>query len=89
MFILALLPHFRGELRAADAAPKTPSVWEREYATGDWSGMRTLLADHGVIFNFTYAADPIAFVSGGIKRGALYNGFLDLGTDIDLEKLAG
>ena len=51
--------------------------------------MRTLLADHGVIFNFTYAADPIGVVSGGIKRGVFYNGFLDLGTDIDLEKLAG
>ena len=88
-FILVLLPHFCGEVRAADAAPKTPPLWEGEYATGDWSGMRTLLADHGVIFNFTYVGDPIGVVSGGIKRGVFYNGFLDLGTDIDLEKLAG
>lgn len=64
-------------------------MWEREYATGDWGGLRTSLAARGIIFNFTYAADPIGVVSGGIKRGVLYNGFLDLGTDIDLEKLAG
>ncbi len=88
-FFLVLLPHFRGGLRAADAGPKTPPLWEREYATGDWNGMRTLLAEHGVIFNFTYAADPIGVVSGGIRRGVFYNGFFDLGTDIDLEKLAG
>ena len=87
--ILVLLAPFRGELRAGDAAPKAESMWEREYATGDWGGLRKRLAERGVVFNFTYAADPIGVVSGGIKRGAFYNGFLDLGTDIDLEKFAG
>src|SRR5205809_1019276 len=61
------------ELRAGDAmpalTPKMQSLWEQEYATGDWGGLRTSLADHGVVFNFTYAADPIGVVSGGIKRG--------------------
>ncbi len=91
--ILVLLAPFRGDLRAGDAVPASPpkaeSMWEREYATGDWGGLRRRLAERGVIFNFTYAADPIGVVSGGIQRGAFYNGFLDLGTDIDLEKLAG
>ena len=91
--ILVLLSLSGVELRAGDAlsapALKTESIWEREYATGDWGGLRTLLADRGVLFNFTYAADGIGVVSGGIKRGVLYNGFLDLGTDIDLEKLVG
>ena len=32
-------------------------MWEREYDTGDWGGLRTSLADRGVIFNFTYTAD--------------------------------
>ena len=91
--ILVLLSLSGASLRAGDAvpalAPKMQSIWEREYATGDWGGLRTTLADRGVLFNFTYAADPIGVVSGGIKRGAFYNGFLDLGTDIDLEKLIG
>ena len=81
------------ELHAGDAAPVLPPkmqpLWEQEYATGDWGGLRTRLANRGVVFNFTYAADPIGVVSGGIKRGVFYNGFLDLGTDIDLEKLVG
>jgi porin len=91
--VLVLLPLSNGRLRAGDAAPvltpKMQSMWEREYATGDWGGLRTALADRGVIFNFTYAADPIGIISGGLKRGVLYNGFLDLGSDIDLEKLVG
>ena len=90
---LALLSLSGARLLAGDAVPtltpKIQSMWEREYATGDWGGLRTALADRGVVFNFTYAADPIGVVSGGIKRGVFYNGFLDLGTDIDLEKLVG
>ena len=90
---LVLLTLSAATLRAGDAVPaltpKIQSMWEREYATGDWGGLRTALADRGVIFNFTYTADPIGVVSGGIKRGVLYNGILDLGTDIDLEKLVG
>ena len=80
-------------MRAGDAVPgRTPemqSMWEREYATGNWGGLRATLAKRGVLFNFTYAADGFGVVSGGLKRGVLYNGLLDLGTDIDLEKLAG
>ena len=92
-FVLLLIAFSGATLRAGDAepalTPKMQSMWEREYATGDWGGLRTSLADRGVIFNFTYAADPIGVVSGGIKRGVFYNGFLDLGTDIDLDKLVG
>ena len=92
--VIPVLLSLSGEsLRSADAAPLLPprmqSLWAQEYATGDWGGLRTALADRGVVFNFTYAADPIGVVSGGIRRGVLYNGFLDLGTDIDLEKLVG
>jgi porin len=80
-------------MRAGDdvpkLAPKVQPTEEQEYATGEWGGLRTTLADRGVVFNFTYTADGFGVVSGGIRRGVLYNGLLDLGTDIDLEKLAG
>ena len=92
-FILVLLAPFHGDLRAGNDAPvfaqKTESIWEREYATGDWGGLRQQLEKRGVVFNFTYAADPIGVVSGGLQHGVLYNGLLDLGADIDLEKLVG
>ena len=91
--LLVLLPLCDATLHAGDTVPAlTPrlqSRWEREDATGDWGGMRPSLTDRGVIFNFTYTADGLGVVSGGLKRGVLYNGILDLGTDIDLEKLVG
>jgi carbohydrate-selective porin OprB len=91
--LLGLLSLSPEELQASDAvstlSPKTQSLWQREYATGDWGGQRTLLSDRGVLFNFTYVADALSVVSGGIKRGTFYNGLLDLGTDIDFEKLVG
>lgn len=47
------------------------------------------MADWGVQFSGTYIAETLGNVSGGIRRGAIYTGRLDLGTDIDLEKLVG
>jgi porin len=90
---LVLLSLAGEELRAGDAPasmlPKIPIIWEQDYTTGDWGGLRSSLEARGVLFNFTYVADGFGVVAGGIKRGAFYNGFLDLGTDIDLEKLVG
>ena len=77
---LAFLAGLCGAVQASD--PPVTAV------PGD-ATWRKRLEDRGVVFNFTYAADGFAVVSGGIKRGVFYNGILDLGTDIDLEKLAG
>lgn len=59
---------------AADATQKDP---------------REVLVDWGVQFTATYIAETLGNVSGGIRRGTIYTGRLDLGTDIDLEKLVG
>ena len=50
---------------------------------------RQALADAGIQFGITYIAEGLANVSGGIRTGAIYTGRLDLGTTIDLEKVAG
>ena len=52
----------------------------------DW---RDTLADKGLAFGATYITDNIANVSGGIKRGGIHFGRLDLGVDADFEKLFG
>jgi len=92
-FIFALLPFPKQKLHASESAPPSSSkgqlIWAREYAAGDWGGLRRTLSDHGVLFNFTYAADVIGVASGGIRRGTFYNGLLDLGAEIDSEKLVG
>lgn len=50
---------------------------------------REMLADWGVQFNATYIAEVFGNVSGGVRRGSTYTGRLDLGADIDLEKIVG
>ncbi|QOG19368.1 MULTISPECIES: carbohydrate porin [Bradyrhizobium] len=47
------------------------------------------LANKGLNFGATYIADNIANVSGGVKRGAIHFGRLDLSIDADLDKLVG
>jgi porin len=71
------LPIARGdevEPARAASAPKDP---------------REALADAGIQFSMTYIGEALANVSGGIRTGAIYTGRLDLGTTIDLEKVAG
>ncbi len=60
-----------------------------EMLTGDWGGIRTVLSKKGMEFSMTYTAEVYGNPVGGAKRGAVFNGLLDLGLDIDLEKFAG
>ncbi len=50
---------------------------------------REILADWGVQFNAIYIAEVFDNASGGIRRGSIYTGRLDLGVDVDLEKIIG
>nr|WP_245329038.1 carbohydrate porin [Bradyrhizobium centrolobii] len=47
------------------------------------------LANKGLNFGATYIADNIGNVSGGVARGAIHFGRLDISVDADLEKLVG
>ncbi|WP_424629993.1 carbohydrate porin [Bradyrhizobium sp. SYSU BS000235] len=50
---------------------------------------REILADWGVQFNATYIAEVFGNPTGGVRRGTIYTGRLDLGMDVDLEKVIG
>src|SRR6476660_1880078 len=47
------------------------------------------LQKFGIKFAATYIGDTLGNVSGGIKRGAVYEGRLNLAVDVDLQKLVG
>ena len=47
------------------------------------------LADHGVYIVAKNLSDEIATVSGGAKQGLSYQGFTQLGFDLDMERIAG
>ena len=61
---------------------------------GDWrdGGLKALnerLDDWGVAFSAAYIGEALGNASGGIRRGTIYDGRLDLGVDVDLERAVG
>jgi porin len=62
---------------------------EQDYLFGTWGGARTWLQDHGVDFEFVYFGAWPNNLSGGIKRGSVYEGTLMALLDLDSEKLLG
>ena len=56
--------------------------------SGNWGGARSRLADKGIDFTLAYIGGFHSNVAGGIKKGSAYNGQMNLGLDIDFEKLS-
>ena len=63
--------------------------WQRDRLSGDWGGSRTYLAEKGIEVGIAYIGETMSVVSGGLRRGAAYEGRLDLVVDTDLERLIG
>ena len=74
---------------ASPATPMTPSIQGSLGAYGDPGGIRAVLDAKGIDYNFTYIGEVLGNATGGAKRGATYEGRLDLQGDVDLERLAG
>lgn len=60
-----------------------------ETLTGDWGSARSRMAERGLDVRLTYTADVMGNVAGGIRRGWTYQGLLELGFDLDLERAMG
>jgi porin len=72
--------------RADDTAP--PSYAETTF-TGDWHGYRNWLRDQGVTFTMSQTSDVLGNISGGLRRGAAYDGVFQLQGDFDMGRLTG
>ncbi len=85
---LALLP-----LMAAMTSVQAESAFDSQgqYLLGDWNGKRTELAQQGVKFEANLLTDTAYLADGGRNEGAdpLTSAQLWLGTQLDMEKLAG
>ena len=77
-----------GAISVAQAGAKDESAaeWLFPKPFNDW---RNSLADRGLALGGTYVADNIGNATGGMSRGAVHFGRLDLTVDADLEKLLG
>src|SRR5579863_8893586 len=55
--------------------------------TGDWQGLRDRLDERGIDIGVEYIGETFGDVSGGIDQGTIYEGRLELGLDLNLQKL--
>lgn len=89
IFLAFWLP--AGAVPAGDAKAAGPwqSWWEGSNATGDWHGARTALQDRGVELTGTYYAEVWGNPAGGFRSAAVYDGLVEFGATVDLERLIG
>lgn len=71
----------------ADEANERPSLLERENLSGDWDGWRPRLEKDGIRPYLVYTGSMWSNVSGGIRTGTEFDGYLDTGFGLDLGKL--
>ncbi|MEM7120243.1 MAG: carbohydrate porin [Pseudomonadota bacterium] len=73
----------------ADDASASTDWFKQDYATGDWGGARTDLANKGVTPELNYLADFMANPDGGMRQGEAYAAGLTGSVTFDMEKLIG
>lgn len=79
-----------GEAPPNNEAQSPPaSLFERQTLTGDWGGLRTQMQDQGIKFGLQEQSELWGNLTGGIRRGATYDGLTTGTLRVDLEKLVG
>ncbi|WP_428490580.1 carbohydrate porin [Rhodopila sp.] len=73
---------------AASAVGST-GLWERANLLGDIGGLRSLLADHGISLGLSETSEVLGNVTGGVHRGAAYDGLTLMSVGVDTEKAFG
>lgn len=71
------------------ASAGTESLWKRNQLLGDFGGLRGALEAAGVTLSLQETAEVLGDVSGGVRRGAVFEGALQMGLDIDTGKAIG
>ena len=71
----------------ADTPPAVNTgIWDRPNLLGDLLGLRTRLATAGMTLSLIEESEVLGNVSGGLKRGATYDGQTTLTFQLDTEK---
>lgn len=86
---LALLLHPTVEPPPAEVRSNAAPGAVAETLLGDWGGGREKISDQGFDFTVQYIGEVAGNVSGGVRRGTVYNGLVNLAGDVDFDKLAG
>src|SRR2546421_11269067 len=92
ILLLAWLPFAASaqeDKKTDDDKPADPDTGESTVEEKTLGILPNPLAKYGVKFAATYIGEVLGNVSGGLKRGAIYEGRLNLALDADLQKIAG
>ena len=72
-----------------DLKPADPDTGESNVEETSLGLLPQPFGRRGIKFSATYIGEALGNPSGSLKRGAVYEGRLNLAVDVDLEKLAG
>ena len=75
-------------VKPEEVAPAT-GIWDRANLFGDLDGLRSRLAGKGVTFGLLETSEVFGNLSGGTRRGAIYEGVTQFGIGLDTEKAFG
>jgi porin len=89
--ILKHAPILAAALLATGAAwaDEPADLFERERLGGELGGLRPYLDARGFKLGIDYSGETLGVVSGGVRRGFVYEGLLDVQLDADLDKAIG
>ena len=77
------------------APPQAPApgaqtgLWQRATLLDDLGGLRTVLGNYGVSIGLTETSEVFGNVTGGVHRGAAYDGLTLFGLGVDTQKAFG
>jgi porin len=61
-------------------------LWERANLLGDMAGLRPFLGNYGISLGLTETSEVLGNVTGGIHRGADYDGLTTMSVSLDTDK---
>ncbi len=77
------------EASAKPSANLNTSIQDQLGDAGDPGGLRAFLKSRGITYSLTYIGESFGNVTGGSRRGGIYEGRLDVQFDADLDTLMG
>ncbi|NOJ43311.1 carbohydrate porin [Bradyrhizobium australiense] len=89
LLVSAALAHAQEDKKTDNDKPADPDTGESTVEEKTLGLLPNPLQKYGVKFAATYIGEVLGNGSGGLKRGAIYEGRLNLAVDADLRKLIG